>query len=278
MDNYLKELDCVPFSPESIFKNEEEKEKYETQLMYVFRKYQATKYHFENIIKFLEKDDKITRTMDKFNGIEEVVSKTTVQFVESRLTIEKPANHYVYELSAFLETLKSSIDFLAAVIVKHMKGVQTDKISTLMKMVDSGKTGPIFDQVKTHYNWLQNIGEYRHHLVHRLILRMARVYKKVDIFDQTKTFLQPIVIPKFPPKFVPDTRRSRLLGNQTGYKMPYIEIKSQFDDKSIRTYFEYLPYKGYVPIKEFTENHLNSFKIFFKDIIDILTKLEFKQI
>ncbi len=245
--------------------------------MFFFRKFQAAEYHYKNVLNFLEEDKHASTTFGNFEGSEDLISNETKLPLKSSLTIEKPANHYVYELSAFLEALKSTIDFLATVAGFHIKGVQLDSISTLMNMVKKGRTGLIFDQIKTHYEWLSYIRDYRHHLVHRLILYMSSVYKKIDVFNQSKTYLKPITVPKKPPKNILDTRENRLLGDGFSYERSRIEIKTKYGEKSIRTHFEYLPDIGYIPIKDFMENQLKSFRLFFKDIIDILTTLEFKQ-
>lgn len=57
MDDYFKKLDNAPLFPDSLFKNNEEKENYETKLMFSFRKYQAARYHFQKVMKYLKEEE-----------------------------------------------------------------------------------------------------------------------------------------------------------------------------------------------------------------------------
>ncbi len=238
--------------------------------MYVFRKYQAVQYHFQNVLRYLKEgeDNVVFRKDDKV-----IVNKKT----NLTSTIELPANHYVYELSAFLEAMKSAIDFLATVVSLQLKGKKFDKISSLMKLVEKGSVMPIFDQIKSHFNWILEIREYRHHLVHRLMINISQEYKTLKISDSLKTYNRPIVVPEKSPKYFPDTRRSRMHVMGSSEMFGQMEIKTKFGNESVRTHFEYLPIIGYIPIKEFMGKQLDKFSQFFKNIINILTVLDFKE-
>lgn len=271
MDVYFKKLDTIPVFPDSIFKNDEEKENYETKLMYSYRKYQAAQYHFQNVIKYLkEEEDNIVSMKEDRKLVKKAINVSG--------TVELTANHYVYELSAFLEAMKSAIDFLATVASLHSKGKQFDKISSLIKMVRKGRINRIFYQIESYFDWLSFIGEYRHHLVHRLIMNISKRYKTVKIYDSLKTFSRPIIIPEKPIKYIPDTRRSRMQDMGSNHEFAKLEIKTQFGNESVTTHFEYLPIIEYIPIEKFMEKQLNKFKLFFNDFINILTILEFKQV
>ena len=239
--------------------------------MYVFRKYQAVQYHFQNVIRYLkeEEDDVV---FVKGDG---VVIKKNVDVID---TIKLPANHFVYELSAFLEAMKSAIDFLATVVSLHLKGKQFDNISSLMKLVEKGRIIPIFDQIKIHFDWLSEIREYRHHLVHRLIINISQEYKTLKMSEALKTYKRPIVVPEKSPKYLPDTRMSRMYNTDSSKQFIQIETTTRFGKESVRTHFEYLPIRGYIPIYKFMEKQLVKFRHFFKDTINILTALDFKQL
>jgi hypothetical protein len=85
--------------------------------MYVFRKYKAAQYHLHNVTRHLkEEGDK-----NIFKKEDRVRLKKALKVTG---TIEVTANHYVYELSAFLEAMKSTIDFLATVVSVHLKGIK----------------------------------------------------------------------------------------------------------------------------------------------------------
>ena len=96
--------------------------------------------------------------------------------------------------------------------------------------------------------------------------------------DSLKTYKRPIVVPEKSPKYLPDTRMSRMYNRGSSKKFGQIEIKTKFGNKSVRTHFEYLPIRGYISVKEFMEKQLGKFRRFFKDTINILTALDFKQL
>ena len=98
------------------------------------------------------------------------------------------------------------------------------------------------------------------------------------MFDSVKTYKRPIIVPEKSPKYLPDTRRSRTHDIGSTNKFVQIEIKTEFGNESVRTHFEYLPIIGQIPIEDFMEKQLDKFRQFFKDIIEILTDLEFKQV
>lgn len=239
--------------------------------MFVFRKYQSFQYHFQNVVRYIkEEEDNIV-----FRKDDGVIIKNPINRIG---TIRTPANHYVYELSAYLEAMKSAIDFLATVVSLHLKGIQFDKISSLMKLVEKGRFLTIFDQIKPHFDWISKIREYRHHLVHRLMINISKEYKTLKVSDSLKTYKRPIVVPEKSPKYFPDTRLSRNYNRNSGEKFGQMEIKIKFGNKSVRTHFEYLPIMGYIPIEKFMVEQLWKFRRFFKDTINVLTALEFKSL
>ncbi len=239
--------------------------------MFVFRKYQSFQYHFQNVLRYLkEEEDNII-----FRKDDGVIVKNPINV---HGTIKLPANHYVYELSAFLEAMKSAIDFLATVVSLHLKGIKFDKISSLMKLVEKGRFLTIFDQIEPHFNWITKIREYRHHLVHRLIISISKEYKTLKVFDSSKTYKRPIVVPEKSPRYFPDTRLSRNHNRNSGERFGQLEIKTKFGNKSVITHFEYLPIMGYIPIEKFMVNQLGKFQHFFKDTINILSALDFKEL
>ena len=128
LDKYFKLLDEEPLKSNSLFSTHDDKEKYETSFMYAFRKYRAALYHLENISRLKNNDFKkvgIRRMPNTKISHSRFKYKTKTSF---------SADYYVYELSAFLEALKSCLDFLAAAIECHLKGIQLDSLTTLKKL------------------------------------------------------------------------------------------------------------------------------------------------
>lgn len=278
LDNYFKQLDSVSIKSDGFFRKEDDKDRYETLFMYSFRKFQAAKYHCSNVLKFLIRDLKSKKGASLKAELLHNNQKTKGWIVSATTTTEISSNYYVYELSAFLEALKSAIDFLAAACEIHLKGIKLDSITPLMKLVVKGKTGPILDQVKKHLVWLEYIRSYRHHLVHRKLFTISSVTKSVYKGDKESKIHAPIVIPKNPPRYTPDTRRNRLLRSSTGLEIPYVESSITIDDEIIDYNFEYQITEDYISIEDFMKNNLHSFNKFFYDIINDLTNLNFNKV
>ena len=278
LDKYFQKLDKVPIKTDGFFKQESDKERYETHFMYSFRKFQAALYHFNNVIEFLKKDFKLEKEFSIKAELIDNDLKTKGYKIRSRTTTEISSNHYVYELSAFLEALKSAIDFLAAACKNHFKGIDLDSITPLIRLVKKGKTGHILNQIKKHIYWLEKIRSYRHHLVHRRLFNISTLWKSISIGDKESSSYRPIVIPKNPPKFVLDTRKNRLIRDSFGIEIPYIESSLTIDDEITDHKIEYVITEDYISIEEFMKKNLNSFKEFFADIVKDLTPMNFSKI
>ncbi|MFX1297713.1 MAG: hypothetical protein ACFFD2_23050, partial [Promethearchaeota archaeon] len=263
LDNYFKLLDSASIKSDGFFRQEEDKDHYETLFMYSFRKFQAAEYHYSNVLNFLIRDFKSEKVASIKAELLDSNHKSKGWIVSAKTTTEISSNYYVYELSAFLEALKSSIDFLAAACEIHLKGINLDSISSLIRLVLKGKTGPILNQVKKHLVWLEYVRSYRHHLVHRKLFTISSITKSIYNGTKESKIHSPIVIPKKPPNYTPDTRKNRLLRNNIGLEIPYIESTVTIDDKIIDYNLEYQITEDYISIEEFMKNNLFSFNEFF---------------
>lgn len=247
--------------------------------MYSFRKFQAAKYHFNNVIAFLNKDFKQEKGVStKADVVSNNFKGKGVKIIRTEKTTEGSAPHYVYELSAFLEALKSAIDFSAAACKIHLKGIDVDSITPLIRLVKKGRTGPIINQVKKHLSWLENIRSYRHHLVHRNVFLISIFSKSLSVGDKEFKTHRPIVIPKKPPKYVPDTRKNRLMGDSLGIEIHQIESSTTINGKITDYRTDYLISENYILLEDFMKKNLCSFKEFFAGIIKDLTSVNFNEI
>lgn len=273
LDNYFNRMDNAQIIPNGIFQSENDKERYETQLMFAFRKYQAAVYHYENVKKFIEGEDIMIKNAKSLE-IEELknINVTGFQFVCF------PVDHYVYELSAFLTALKSSIDFLCKICEYHLSGIKMDSIKTLIRLVEKGNSGPIIDEVRNNIAWLKKIRSYRDHLVHRLILPVVGGHETHFIGDFTKNIRYPIVIPESSPSYIPDTRMKRMMEEKPSnldYYCSNTRIINDGREEVVKFDKKISPSHGYIPIEDFMESHLNSFEEFFRQIIQALINLNF---
>ncbi len=245
--------------------------------MYSFRKFQAAQYHYNNVLNFLRnfKNKKgVNIKAELLKNYHEPKGYT----IRSTTTTEISSNHYVYELSACLEAILSAIDFLASACKVHLKGIKLDSVTSLIRLVRKGKCGPILNKVKKHLIWLENIRSYRHHLVHRILFTLSSVRKSQHIGDIESNVILPVVVPRMPPKYFPDTRRSRIIKDFPGLKIPYIETTITIDNTIIDYELEYPTTDDYISIEEFMKENLNSFKKYFADVIKELTTLNFHEI
>jgi len=273
LDEYFKKLDSAPISPSGMFTSEGDKERYETLFMYAFRKYRAAIYHYENVRGFIKADEPNAQRPLSPDLEKHRVSKMVMR-------ISRTVDHYVYELSAFLEALKSSVDFLASACSPHLPDIELDSIKTLIKLVKNGRSGPIFNEVRKNIEWLEKLRSYRHHVVHRRIISTSSGHETHMIGDLTKTIRHPIIIPESPPSYIPDTRRQRMMEEElSGLDSSYTEVRvrtANGKEKIVDFSLKYSPSSGFIAIEDFMKLHLVSCEELFTQIIQVLTELEFR--
>lgn len=123
--------------------------------------------------------------------------------------------------------------------------------------------------------WLEYLRDYRHHLVHRIFIMKDRCIEIIPVLDQKQVFLEPILITKHQPIYSPDTRESRMLSEK---EVASIKITQKIEDKEDISYYEMLIPANMIRIEVFMENHLDSFEKYFKDSIEGITRIEFREI
>ena len=275
LEAYFGRLDDAPVSRVGICASEESKQWYETVLMHAYRKYQAAKYHYGNLTKFLEEDSRQDTPV-------ELPKELAARNVTMRSKRSIDVDRYAHELSAFLAALKSALDFTATACYRHFKGLHGDGISHLLHLEESGKTGPILDQVRHHHKWLIKLRSYRDQVVHRKVLTLQSYYEFHTIGGKSSAARCPVVVPECLDVNVLDTRRSRMQDDvPLGIESCEMKMWEQHEDgtKKLISYSkEYSPAPGYLSIDEFMRGHLAAFSDFFLDIISVLDTLDFKTI
>jgi len=116
---------------------------------------------------------------------------------------------------------------------KHLEGINLDSITPLIRLVKKGKSGYILNPVKKHLTWLEGIRDYRHHLVHRKMFNVSTLWKSSLIGKKQSKIYRPIVIPKNPPKYIPDTRKIRAFQDSYGIDLLYSESSFKINGKII---------------------------------------------
>jgi len=276
LEQYFILMDNSPVGKNSVFLNNREKERHETILMYAFRKHQAASYHFENVKHMLDIEYSDTMSND-------ILGKdTTPKSAMAKVSVRKSADKFIYELAAFFETAKSSVDFLSNACCIYLKGIKTDSIRTFIRCVDkNSENTPIFNIVKRHLSWLHQMREYRHHLVHRMVITTSTGQEIHKLGNIVKHINHPVVVPNSTPSYYPDTRRLRMMEDEpTGLNHSYSGGKIKYPDGTeevIEFSMEYKPAKGYAEISEFMKSHLDTLEDFFFDIINEMKSFNFKK-
>lgn len=208
--NVLKELfkkiNIAPIGKDSFFNEKIKKEQYESSFTVAFRKYQGAKYHYNNVLKYYDmiKQETIILEVETRK-----LSKGRPFYADLKMVHN--ADEVTYELSAFLASIKSCLDFLAIAFRSHLPGFnEMDSIRTLINQVESkGKDKGIFEVIEKNLDWLKKIREYRHRLIHRTILLTKSSVEIRNTIDKSEIFIHSIFIPKNPPRNILDTHKSQ---------------------------------------------------------------------
>lgn len=135
----LGALDTAPAaSGEPFLKKAEDKEYYETIVMFAVRKRESASYHLESVRRRLATD--VATHESKSESVVALVSKDTTVI---RSQSAEFAFDYIHELSAFLSAIRSGLDFIAKIAARNLPGTTASSVKTLMDMSDKGQTSPI---------------------------------------------------------------------------------------------------------------------------------------
>ena len=272
-NEYFEMLDKAPLSPNSVFQTETQRGLYESNLTFSFRKYQAAMYHLSRVKQLLEYDRLMAHKMgpsvlsDRFMENGEDLTATSFSY------LEEP--RYGHELVAFLAAIKTGLDFVATASSIHFRGISCDSIRTLMKLVIKKKTAPIIDEISARFSWLEELRNYRHHLLHRMVLRTFSGSHVSMKGGKVCHAIYPVIVPKSTPKRLMDTRKRRIeeqiidIPNGLSFKQTHAII--QYPDGKVKTLEHEIQIEaseGYERIECFMEHHLNMYIIFLTYAID----------
>jgi len=269
--NVLKELfkkiDEAPIDEDGIFKDEIEKEQYESSFMIAFRKYQGAKYHYNNVLNLYD--------MNKQEAIRFVIENRKLSNGRpfyGDLEMFHNADEFTYELSAFLASIKSCLDFLATAVRSHLKGFdQMDSIKTLMYQVDTkGMDKGIFDVIKKYLDWLKDMRDYRHKVIHRTVILTKSSVVIRNFKDRSEISIHSIFILKKPPRNILDTRKSQLQFLEV-FKDYNLEYTIEKNGK-----IKYNLPEGLSTIEDLMKEYLDKLVAFFIDFIKHILTLSLR--
>lgn len=280
LENHFKNLDKCEIGDNKIFNSQTNKKYYESYIMFAYRKFKSLDYHFSNTNCLINKE--INDLKEK--NIQESKSKEFKRFKKLKIVMKmkKDTYEFIYELSAFLEALKSCLDLLAEVTSFYFKGIKINySISTLLKLSNKKKS-KILDFISSNANWIEIIRNYRHPIVHRLVLPLKSGYEIHQINGKSKKILYPVLIPETTPKFIPDTRKNRMMDNEENeldnaiYSTETCRIIKNGVEEILDFEINIKAGSGYIRIEDFMRNHKNRCEAYFIEFIRMLDKLNFE--
>jgi len=181
--DYAMEIRNAEFSRvEKIFRKIEDKYLLETHLWDVLFRLEAGTYHRDNVI------DLVNNTLEKLKTFSINLDDFTSNVSKSgtyKITIQN--NEIIFELIAFLVSLRSMLDPLTKCISSYLKGKKFYSISDLNKYLEKeylqkGTPLPfnIFTVIYQHWiDWVKNLRDYRDDLVHKLTISSSAEYEAV---------------------------------------------------------------------------------------------------
>ncbi|MER9298645.1 hypothetical protein NKI38_19435 [Mesorhizobium sp. M0621] len=264
MEMLLQAIDAALISSDHpIFKKEDDKEFYETQLMFSYRKQQAAQHHIDNVDTMLKtaKADAVKRAKAA------AAKKHPDNVVASSASVTWSSEAYIHELSAFLAAIRSGLDFLAVAAGRSMKGMTNPSMHTLEGVEPKPHHGPAIHVVKAHASWLKELREYRDEVVHRVVVQAPTSGWLVSKKGKTSTVIIPVVVPRTTPKRGYDTRRSRALETDLPVGLSRSEWHASvgYDDGTtevVEHKIRYEPADGYIPIAKFMARHNAEYRKF----------------
>jgi hypothetical protein len=277
-EEHLHKLDQAPIGQDAVFENQHSRERYESLITFTFHKLLAAKYHLEQVEALLDSE---RLSLDRFAAQTESQSESIsavkpykTMLTSSRLR-EEPA--FGYELVAFVAAIKTGLDFMATAAAIHFKGVKCDSIRMFLRRAEQNNSDPFSNCVSRHMDWIENIRDYRHHLLHRLIVRTQSGGRISVSGGKSAKVIYPVVVPTETPRGCLDTRRIRSF-EATLDDVQRIDISESY------AYVEYpdgrtealiheigaTPARGYERVEDFMHRHIEAFAEFFQDAITSL--------
>ena len=208
IDQVLRSLDAAPEGPGELFPSQASKDRYESLLLFSLRRFDAATYHLDRVHSILEEYQAYVQQLEPPSGLS---GHGQLRQTSTRISGKWDASKLEFEFSAFVAAIKTSLDFLATAVMWHLKGMDGDSISDLIKLAGRGWSGPLFDEVKTATDWLLHIRGYRDHLLHRLLINLTSGFHLSAHGDRVARTVFPVLVPSETPKYVPDTRGSRMM-------------------------------------------------------------------
>lgn len=277
-EEHLQKLDQTPLSLDAVFENEHSRERYESLITFTFHKFLAAKYHLERVEALLESE---RQALDSFTAQaeaqSEIISADRPHKVTLTSSMLREAPAFGYELVAFMAAIKTGLDFLATAAAIHFNGMKCDSIKVFIRRAERNNIDPFSSCVSRHLDWIKNTRDYRHHLLHRFIVRTQSGGRISVQGDKCARVIYPVVVPTKTPRGCLDTRRVRSF-EATLNDVQRIDISESYacvtyPDGRTETLTHEIgatPARGHERVEDFMHRHLQAFAEFFQDTITSL--------
>lgn len=280
LENHFKNLDKCEIGYNKIFNIQKDKEYYESHVMFAYRKFKSLDYHCSNTDCLISKEtNNLSKKTINILKNKELNKYRIKKFV---MRMKKDNYNFIYELSAFLEALKSCLDLLAEVASFYLKGVNVNySISPLLKLSNK-KQSKVLKFILKNANWIKIIRNYRHPIVHRLVLSPKSGYEINQINGISNKILYPVLIPDTTPKFTPDTRKKRMMHDEEDllenamYSIKTCRVIKDGVEEILNSEIKIQAGIGYIRIEDFMRTHNDKCKTYFIEFIRMLDYLNFE--
>ncbi len=160
---YLDQMDQVQPGPTTIFKTYSSQIDLETKIWHYYHKIEATSHHTARVVKL---------SNEVRNRLKEMVETMPIGLdkgtTEISVTLEN--REILFEIDAFFAAARSSLDFLASIISRYIKGLDIDTFKRADKILGKSSHAVAKTVKESWANWAEDLVTYRDHLLHRGVL------------------------------------------------------------------------------------------------------------
>lgn len=175
LDEYVLDLRDADYScNEIIFNKENEKHYLETLVWDILFRLEASMYHHDRVI------DLVTINLEKMEAsIRRFVPPTCGSATVKIVTEDRKI---IFELIAFLSSIRSMLDSLTRLVSFYLKGVKFYSINDLRKYLEKEEPLEISILIRQHWtDWIGYLKNYRDHLIHKLTFSSTAEYEAMSI-------------------------------------------------------------------------------------------------
>ncbi|XDD53064.1 hypothetical protein AB3N62_11270 [Leptospira sp. WS4.C2] len=273
-------LEQLDLSGSEMFDRVIKKDEYESEVMYIFRRYSAGNHHLENISNKIKAELSEMKEIAEMNFISDTDTHLiSIKSYSEKRKILKNESFYSHELIAFLSAIRSGIDFIAKLSINHIRGLEGDSISVIIRQISKGVNNPILEIYSDKKEWILELREYRDRLIHKFNLLIQSGYEIHKYQEKEQRVFYPVLIPKFLPKKMLDTRKYRAnLDTLLNVRSFSEESRIHKDGKNVLDSFKvnYLPDKDYINIEDFMQYHLSMYQKLAESLFNWIIKNKFK--